>query len=123
MKRADTIVMANRITALELALKSIPGGPKTRERRQELQRELLALQDELENGPIPSYNPAADPLYAGLADEPEPARPARKLPFEPSADDRSWWAQQPTQPTPAAPKQRPSLSARQARGYSPRTRR
>jgi len=103
MKQTDRIVMANRIAALELELRTIPHGPKTRDRRHALQRELLKLQDKLENGPAPSYDPAADPLYEGLANEPEPApadEPAWDRPFEPSQDDRAWWAAQPSRPLP-----------------------
>jgi len=101
VKRIDHTALANRIAALELELKTIPHGPKTRERRQQLQRELLRLQVNLENGPVPSYDPAADPLYEGLADEPDkPDKPAQERPFEPSQGDRAWWAQQPPRPLP-----------------------
>ena len=104
MKRIDHTALANRIAALELELKTIPHGPKTRERRQQLQRELLGLQEELENGPVPSYRPQDDPLYEGLWDEPEPepTGPPQGVNghFEPSHQDRAWWAQQPSRPLP-----------------------
>jgi hypothetical protein len=45
---------------------------------------------------ILTYHWEQDPLYAGLTDEPQPARPARQRRFEPSQADLAWLAQQPT---------------------------
>lgn len=42
-----------------------------------------------------------DPLYAGLDDEPRPAKPARQQRFEPSSEDLAWLSQQ---LSPAAPR-------------------